>query len=294
MAIPRCRGVIASTVFAPRLPFLPPKLMRIFVVDFDQTITAIDTIAALASTAYRRPNNLPPFSHFSNVYMKHYRQYLLSAPRPTSFEQEVSYQQGLKSVELASVAEIERLGLFSGVTRDSIRAVARTIEVRPGFNQFLSRCQTTATPVVVLSVNWTSELIRPLVPYGDIICNELEFDGEECRGTFAREIRGIRGGIRTGADKLAVIQQLRQQQHHVTYVGDSRTDLLALCESDVGIVIEGGGILGELPWEMAVEPLGLYGEAVVRDEEKVVRDRAEDRGIYCGTWSEISEYVDVQ
>lgn len=262
--------------------------MRIFVLDFDQTITASDTIAALAATAYRHQNSLPPFAHFSDVYRHHYHYYTRLAPRPTSFQQEIQYQKGLKSVELASVAEIERLGLFSGVSRASIRSVASTIDLKPGFRQFLARCRATATPVVILSVNWTSELIRPIVPHGDIICNELQFDGDVCRGTFAREIRGISGGIRTGADKLEVVQQLRlQYNHHVTYVGDSRTDLLALCESDVGIVVDGGSVVRDLPWAIDVLPLPLPPVLFPR------RGTGARGALYTGTWAQITEYVDV-
>ena len=71
-----------------------------------------------------------------------------------------------------------------------------------------------------------------------IMVNELEFVNGISTGNFNESI-----SIRTGLDKLNIVNSLIKQYGKTCYIGDSMTDLLSLIDSDIGIAIEEGSVI---------------------------------------------------
>lgn len=243
------------------------------VCDWDETITAEDTIKLVAQAAYKRkPDFTPLFAHFTDVYLRAYNKFeksytfneestsycaagvasampmttIESADAWTAIKQEISYQQELKQVELTSINEIVDRKLFTQVSIKDFEQQASKVVIRPGFWDFLKECRRLHIPVTVLSVNWTLHIIRAVLEmHGHsvdgvnllIIVNEFKFDTNHvCTGEFDLNLPSLR----TGFDKLKIIQQQFQLGKDVLYIGDSRTDLLAMIQCDFGIIIKGG------------------------------------------------------
>ncbi|EGV61278.1 hypothetical protein PSN45_001367 [Yamadazyma tenuis] len=255
--------------------------MTLIVVDFDETITEHDTISLISQIPYTTdPTKTPPFEYFTNVYLQALEKYRSVANIPKSMAEEIEYQKGMKSVEMSSINELERHQLFNGITKQSLAEQAVKVKVKPGFSKFLSICSSRQIPVKILSVNWSSVLIRGvLAGLGyelDVMVNELQFDGHSvCTGHFDPTI-----SVRTGYDKYMAIEQLKRQYHNqkLIYIGDSRTDLLALLASDMGVIMESGSLIQKLPWDIDVRQLSGGSDI---------------HGLYTSNWYHINEFLEL-
>lgn len=212
------------------------RMVRLVISDWDETITKVDTIRFLAEAAYlKKPSYTPLFSYFSDVYKAALDNF--NADKNMVAISELQYQQHIKSVELTSIREIERLNLFQGLSKDDFRAVSDRVEIHTDFLEFLKACKTFNVPVAILSVNWTKTVIEEVLrkngvdPAGmKILVNEFVFDGNNvCTGKFDDSI-----SIRTGYDKLKLVQSFEEKDY--MYIGDSRTDLLPILDSKVGVI----------------------------------------------------------
>lgn len=105
--------------------------------------------------------------------------------------------------------------------------------LRPGCVDTLASLADKGVALGVLSVNWCPALIHSILgeelrkPY-EIWCNELLYDG-----TIHLHVPGA-------AEKRERVTELLKRTEgkgSVVYIGDSATDLLALLEADVGIII---------------------------------------------------------
>lgn len=248
---------------------------RAIVTDWDETITISDTIPLVAQTAYNsKPQFSPPFDHFTKKYMDAYSEYsrqFKEANGERTITNERQFQHGMRLVELTSINEMVRLGLFSGVTRDDFKSQASKIHLRPGFTHFLTHCRELAIPVEILSINWTSVLIKEclrLHGFDDVkvVVNELEFENEICTGRWLLE-----PVVRTALDKLKYIESLGND---IMYVGDSGTDLLAILEAQWGVVMEGTTLIDGL------DKLGVSHGKIGDDKE-----------VSVGNWKDIHEYI---
>lgn len=266
-----------------------------FIIDFDDTITNGDTIGQLAAIPYRKdPKLVPPFEYFRQVYAQAASQF--QAREVKNFQDEERYQEAKRAVEMKSIGEMERHRIFRGVTVEDIRAAAGAVKLRPGVDRFLWRCKQKGVAVTILSVNWTSEWIRAVVDRAagpnefKVVCNELEFCGGVCSGRFVgREIR-------TGGDKLAWVRRYGYHQqgrygyhlpgqngyHHNSYrgprpttvfIGDSRTDVLGMMASDVGVIMA-PATAAIIPWPVAVNS----GKEMAGN------------GVYRGTWDDVDTW----
>ncbi|ODV79847.1 HAD-like protein [Suhomyces tanzawaensis NRRL Y-17324] len=235
---------------------------RLVVADWDETITLEDTIRLVADTAYAaKPRFQPPFSHFSQTYLDaydaHNQQFLRLHGKRDSLEKELEYQHGMRAVEMSSIAEIERLGLFKGLKSAQFRLQAQHVQIRPGVEQFLSRCRDQSIPVVILSINWTKAIIAECLKRlgfeeNDllrIIVNEFEYTHEVIDGVATELTSGkwsLETNVRTAIDKLEFVKLLKKKHSDVLYIGDSGTDLLGMLESDKAVVMDRGSALKSL------------------------------------------------
>lgn len=254
------------------------SMLPLIVADWDETITTKDTIALLAEAAYAaKPDYSPPFSHFVDIYMQALLLYDRRSHPRTTLAAERQYQEGLPPVEMASIEEIERLRLFEGVRREQFVRVGKKVQLKDGFLRFCSHCNAQGIPVVVLSINWSRYFIAQCLKQHGVenvvvVSNELEFQDDVCTGLFDKKV-----SIRTGIDKESQVQQLRNQWENrlLWYIGDSSTDLFALLESDVGVVIDGGKV-GQVAAKLGIPVVPL-------DAKKSQKEQ----GLYSGSWDDI-------
>lgn len=257
------------------------RLPGLIVTDWDETITMKDTILLVAETAYlAKPGYTPAFSHFTNVYLKAYEDYSREFGPRTSLEQERRFQQGLGPVEATSIDEITRLGLFKGTTPEQYRSQASKVRLREGFLEFMRKAAQKNVPVAILSVNWTRHIMEAvLAAHGfaaaQIFVNELDMQQGVCTGHFDSGIC-----IRTGLDKLEVVERLKKEHGLVVYIGDSSTDLFSLLAAEVGVVMEGSSVGARL------EQLGILVTPLSGGSD------GGEGGVYSGGWSDVSRLLD--
>lgn len=250
------------------------KLKPTIVVDWDETITIKDTIDALSKIAYKKkPDFKPDFSYFTDSYLKDLADYQLCKPRNT-LGQEYEYQKNSKSIELASINRIARSGLFLGLDHEDFKI---HIPLKSGFIKFARKCNNEKIPIVILSVNWSSLIMRFVLKSHNIhiteyLVNELQFNCDNVTtGNWLPSPR-----IHTGDDKLIYFKKLEEKyKTPLVYIGDSSTDLFPLLKADLGIVIKDGSILSTL------------------DRLKINASSSADQDarLYHASWERITELV---
>lgn len=254
---------------------------RVLVTDWDETATVKDTTALVALVAYSyATDNIPPFSHFVDIYLNASREYNASCATTCgardTVDRELEYQRGMKAVEWASIGALEKSKLFQGLLLSAFADRASDVELSPSFIDFVRELRAEDVPVIVLSVNWSRTLIQAAlrlhgIEHVTVLANDLEVVDGITTGNFDRTI-----DIRTGLDKLEKIETIRQVHPDaaLVYVGDSSTDVLATLAADTGIVISGGS--GKRYYK------SLYGELKSLQTYRKLR-----AGVYEGTWEEL-------
>ncbi|OBA19733.1 hypothetical protein METBIDRAFT_79107 [Metschnikowia bicuspidata var. bicuspidata NRRL YB-4993] len=230
---------------------------RIFITDWDETATMADTTALIALAASRRDRDaVPPFTHFSQIYLDAYLAYIAQEAsgcgRRDSVIAEEKFQQGMRAVEYTSIRALEETGYFKGFPIGKLRDLVPKVELRPGFVDFV---KSAGCPVYVLSVNWCRRLIEWVLEFHGVrhvtvLANDFEVDAEDITtGKFDR-----RCDIRTGYDKAMELARIRSLHPalNLFYFGDSSGDVLPILKADYGGVITGGrartvlGLLAEV------------------------------------------------
>lgn len=170
------------------------SLKHILICDFDETITRKDTISLLAKLPYKRPTarELPPWTHFTQNYMKAYELYakpntrclplipqdvlnfrhkIMKSNYKDLFSEEFAYQKQARKVELASIEELEKYKLFQGITANNVKQYVGSLQkeqIRPGFTEVWRNTD----EQYVLSINWSREFIRDVLAEKELQVNE--------------------------------------------------------------------------------------------------------------------------
>ncbi|KAK9383733.1 HAD-like domain-containing protein [Kockiozyma suomiensis] len=231
----------------------------ILLVDFDETITVTDTLSFVAAAGYETNSISQPWAEFGNAYMADYNKFTeqYKPESRTSIASELAALEAVESVELASVANVERSGLFKGVTHAALTKQAQNVQVRPGVSQVLQLCARSkgVNTVSIISVNWSSLFICEVLKQTcgvsasaanktssddavdvTVYSNEIEMD-ELGRGTGSLQDSSAYN-LRTGAHKASILRQIQNEQHGKTiYLGDSTGDLAPLLEADLGVIV---------------------------------------------------------
>jgi phosphoserine phosphatase len=202
----------------------------LIVVDFDETITAKDTISILAHFSYARnlPSDIPPWSHFTTAYMDDYARHKTANAtyQATSLEDKTKQLASLKPVELTSLDRISKAGVFAHLTKEELQAGAKAmVQVRDHARQVLL---SNIENVFILSVHWSKDWIigslrpLPILPTS-VLSNDFVFRNGISTGE-------IIPSIVTADDKLKTFRQLQDKNSwsFSIYIGDSETDLLCL------------------------------------------------------------------
>lgn len=205
--------------------------IRNVIIDWDETITTRDTMGLVGKAAYLKPRNIPFWKWFFDQYHKDQEVHEGAFGSRNTLEDHFRYLGAMEGIEIASVTRVEKAGVFKGVTADDFAQTATEIEIRDGWDAFYQQCKARNVKLVILSVNWSSELIHHGLPrdHGlEILANHIEFD-QDGRGT-GMVSKSSKGGIRTAIDKLDRLKEIVSQNGGQTvYIGDSNTDLPCLC-----------------------------------------------------------------
>lgn len=139
--------------------------------DFDDTMTAGDTLALLSECAYSiKPGFKPHWTYFGSAYMEDYTAFKRDFGPIDSLEKRLEFQKQLKPFEMASVHRVEKSDLYLGVTETGIRDQAHKVEFKGGWWEFARKLE---TPIHVISVNWSDEFIRETFRVHNVTPGEL-------------------------------------------------------------------------------------------------------------------------
>ncbi|KAK6205650.1 HAD-like domain-containing protein [Scheffersomyces amazonensis] len=217
----------------------------LIITDWDETVTSEDTIKLVAQVPYDNNDNLEPkFQYFTDIYLASYKKYVAEFYQQygnrDSLDKEILFQRGMKQVELSSVTALANHKIFANLSENQFARQASNIKLRPGFVDCFRSIQKLNIPIVILSINWTSILIKQALrdagldcDYANFLVNEFEFDDNHITtGNWVET-----PSIRTALDKLELTKQLIANSTNSVYLGDSSTDLLSLLHVDTGIII---------------------------------------------------------
>jgi len=130
--------------------------------DWDETITAHDTLCLIAPPVSDEPNAPPPFSFFSEYY-SHLKTEHDNAfgPRET-LDRELQYLASLGPIEKATIAKVERSGLFRGIKEYDLCERAKQVKFRDGWTEFTEQVEKKehVRLMSVLSISWSRSFIR--------------------------------------------------------------------------------------------------------------------------------------
>lgn len=269
-------------------PYTPPdRPINLLVVDFDDTCTSEDTtsmIARAAITAASKKGADPATAFAQGEEKLHWlvQNYLARRgnlldeilPEPPLEDELEEFDMAWLGDFLDRISEFDRemnsvvieSKILSGVKKGALTEVGASVPLRPGCLSLLKHAVDSGVPTVVVSVNWSGEMVAaalsqqglPVVlaggaggtragvegappPLGAVVvyCNELEYFGDVSTG-------GMKRRCECAADKGRVFDDLLlgiAAEGHAAeggvsvYIGDSMTDLSALISADVGIVM---------------------------------------------------------
>ena len=219
-------------------------------------------------------------------------------PAPGSFDAArfERWLAGMAAFDARSNKRLVESRALSGATAASLRLAGRRAEWRPDAAAVVSRLAR-ASPVEVVSASWSRELIGgsldvqvpEAAPRLPVFANALL---TEPAGGSATSDGSVLWRVRSAVDKARVMAERRALHGPpVAYIGDSASDLGALVEADVGIVIGESGSL-----RRSVERLGLRLRPVASLAE--MASRGEERWgpaegvLYLAvSWAEIGDVL---
>ncbi|KAK9476601.1 HAD-like domain-containing protein [Lipomyces japonicus] len=216
---------------------------QVLFVDWDETITEVDTMHLVAAAAYAtKPDFKPEWNYFGNEYLKDYNNYVQKFGKRNNLVDELRFLDGLTEVELTSVRRVERSGLFKGITKNALLKQASNVKIRPGWWDVVKNCKKLGILIVIVSVNWSQLLIQEVFNqhgFGDVpvYANEVHFDSD---GLASGLLSKHEYELRTGADKSRLIDHVLTKlgvKNEVVYAGDSTSDLRPLLQARLGLIV---------------------------------------------------------
>ena len=231
-----------------------------WILDWDGTITAKDTLDALVHISAALKPDLPTTDHWNRVseaYMDDYsatlKQLVPDGVLPSKIQDEKRLLRQMRDVEVRSLRRVSLSGVFAGLTRQVIEQGAGQaiqsgrVQLRTGFPSFHKHVQGGESQTLsILSVNWSRHFIRSClgaagvtVPCDAIVSNELESiaSGEASDGRIMPAATADKSLIVSSGDKLQRLEQMQETTAPKVYIGDSWTDIESLLAADLGICI---------------------------------------------------------
>ena len=153
-------------------------------------------------------------------------------------------------LEYSSTRRVIESKFLTGLTRETLRALGRSVQMRPGVFEVIAAMRTIGVKIEILSANWSKTFIEGAMEglCDQITTNCLVFD-ESWRSTGEINLRVIsaqdklRHFLRRKCERCPTVssQSVKSQEDtragKTVYIGDSITDFLAILEADIGVLI---------------------------------------------------------
>lgn len=241
----------------------------ILVVDFDETCTQGDTISVIIEAAIEKSNlsqlekqsREKKSKQLAENYIRA-RQALLQTLLPKGPDDGQVYGSPwlerfvhkLHKFDTSMNQVVIESGVLSGIPPESLKASSHRIQLHSNCVDTLKLAIDSGMYVVILSVNWSSEMIEHVLKRSGfavnivqntdeidlknqnmihIIANQLEFDSDGSTG----QIRRI---CESALDKKQIFKQIMSRNRGLRksmYIGDSITDIGPLAEASLGIIM---------------------------------------------------------
>lgn len=282
--------------------------------DFDRTVTAWDTIRLLGITAAVHRGEAQQFSEESlpsswmaleKIYLEERAAFFKNefgahspdAPLRTFDADGIeSFIGRLQVTEEQAVARGSEAKVLEGIQLSRLveelpRQLAPLWAVRRHVGQVLQAAAVQGVQLGLISVNWCPEMIAgvlqselpaALVPTG------LWFQSEALEANQGVTTGRISVRVGGGLGKREALRRMRRElgdaAASVVYIGDSVTDILALLDADLGIVIE--------PDKGFLRTAAIYGIEVVPLEKATTMASGANKGLLWEVkgWDEIHKF----
>lgn len=219
-------------------------MITLLAVDFDETVTVRDTTPCLHELAASR---LPlaegealrqRWRIGAEAYNAEWQAIFRKALSRLDFVSDPyralsEFVAAFDSVEQTTIEAVVAGGFLRGIPRAALQAVGARAEKRKDALETLAKAKKHNIPLYVISANWSQDIVRGGVDGLDvpIYSNDLTFDENNIStGELNRKIV-------SAFDKLREFRALPSGEGLRVFVGDSVTDLLALLEADIGILV---------------------------------------------------------
>jgi phosphoserine phosphatase len=284
---------------------------HVLVTDFDGTCTEVDTTGLIPHLAARKAavpfSVLERWTEFENRYislLKRCKEEVLpeASSKGSGVYDAAGLNTALRALDGVSdvvTAEVSESGILAGIETGSVAeaiaewsaapdcAPVNVPALRPGCAATLSAAAASGWQLGVLSLNWCPPLIRALLPIigsngATIWSNQIDVATGRISSDVsdaAAKVRVIRSLINGGLTRAELPDgnshgagELESLRGCVVYVGDSATDLPAMLEADVGILIGESESTRELArrYGLRLEPLHPALPPLPRNPEGVV------------------------
>jgi thiamine phosphate phosphatase / amino-HMP aminohydrolase len=252
-------------------------IIKKLIADFDETITEADTIQRLVhaaietrgldtsgNTKLHKNRVLAEWEQTVEWYTTQYTRrrdvwlndHQLEVESRGGEESSLllDFLKAFEPLELDSIHRVMGGRFLAGLQKEQLRELGRRIKKRAGAEAALASMKKAGVEVEVLSANWSKTLIEGAMAglCDRVVANCLVFDNDKKRAgdspplalrvAGARTCRKISTGdiqlhVVSAADKLRHFNTHRSKTGRTAYIGDSVSDLLAILEADIGILI---------------------------------------------------------
>ena len=247
------------------------------IADFDGTVSEVDTLGLLVQTATKNRTVAGEASAqssflewretvewYSNQHARIVEAWLTFDNRETTDTENIrealpdlgglrSFLDASEVLEYKSTHRVIEKKFLSGLTQETLRESGRSVQMRPGVFKVMEALRAIGVKIEILSANWSKTFIEGAMREmcDQIITNSLVFD-ESGRSTGDIHLRVISAQdklkhfLRRKSDRVLSTHSKGVKEHRDTprprmgrtlYIGDSVTDLLAILEADIGVLI---------------------------------------------------------
>lgn len=217
------------------------------ITDFDETISARDTINLLVHTAaenrkHGKAQFLTDWREMAEWYWARYRQ--ISDEGLDHCHSIANFLKAFEELETASIQKVMAKRFLKGLTREGLKAVGRNVVKKPGVDWVLSAMRADGVEVEILSANWSEALIQGATEElgNRVIANSLMYN------EAGRSTGDIHLHVVSAWDKLRKFRERKKNPPNpdeigdggvtrTLYIGDSISDLLTILDADLGVLI---------------------------------------------------------
>jgi len=217
------------------------------ITDFDETISEADTIQLLvyAAAENREHDRTQTWTHWKETVEWYTTKYTHIVDewldnhdsRQLSI---VDFLKAFETLEIASIRRVMRGRFLEGLYHAQLRQLGREIQKRQGVESIFTAMRKADVTIEILSANWSQTLVEGAVEglCDRVTANRLVFGTNQLkREVTPRSTGEIKLNVVSAHDKLRHFRDHRSKTGQTAYIGDSISDLLAMLEADVGILI---------------------------------------------------------